>query len=366
MSVRSYPYPGPTEPARTEHRDQFACFGGRCAVIVSDGARAADAAVAVAMTRSAMEDWHRRFSRFDPDSEISRLNGDPRVKVPASPMLRRLVRGSLDAARATGGLVDATLGAEIVRAGYGQHFDGPGVPLELVLRLAPLRSPASANPSSAAARMAVEDETGIVQRPRGVVFDPGGIAKGVFADELTAMLDGFDAFAVDCAGDIRWGGAAGVLRDVHVASPFRSETLHTFSLARGAIATSGIGKRSWLDADGRPAHHLLDPRSGRPAFTGLVQASALAPSAAEAETLAKAAVLSGPDRAPSWLRYGGVFVREDGSYEVVPPPDGGSLEVASTGSPSADSPACSRSQPTMSDSTSSRSGSLRISWNRSG
>jgi thiamine biosynthesis lipoprotein len=354
MSLRSYPQP--TEPVRVEQREQFACFGGTCAVTVSEGDRTADAAVAVAMSRGAMEQWHGRFSRFESDSEISQLNRDPRVRVPASVMLRRLVSSALDAAHRTGGLVDATLGAEIVRAGYSQHFEGQGVPLELALRLAPPRGPAAPNPSSAAARMAVEDHTGMVQRPRGVVFDPGGIAKGVFADELAGMLDGFDAYAVDCAGDIRWGGAAGLPRDVHVASPFRSETLHTFRLARGAIATSGIGKRSWLDADGRPAHHLLDPRSGRPAFTGLVQATALAPTGARAETLAKAAVLSGPEGAARWLIHGGVFVREDGSYEVVAPPDDASLEAAT--------PVCSESQPRISASTSSRSGSLRISWKR--
>jgi thiamine biosynthesis lipoprotein len=334
---------------------------------VADGERCADAAVAVAMSRTAMVRWHTRFSRFEPDSEISRLNRDPRVRVPASAMLRRLVRAALDAARETGGLVDATLGAEIVAAGYSEHFEGQGVPLDLALRLAPPRGPARPNPSSAAARMAVQDQSGTVQRPRGVVFDPGGIAKGVFADELAAMLDGFEAYAVDCAGDIRWGGRAGVPREVNVASPFGGEHLHTFRLAQGSIATSGIGKRSWLDADGRPAHHLLDPRSGRPAFTGLVQASALAPTAAEAEVRAKAAVLSGPHGAARWLPDGGVFVREDGSYEVVAPPDGSSLGLpAPDPVPEAAAPVCSLSQPRISVSTSSRSGSLRISWNRPG
>ena len=55
---------------------------------------------------------------------------------------------------------------------------------------------------------------------------------------------------------------------------------------------AGSAARSWLDARGRPAHHLLDPATGRPAFTGVVQATALAPTALEAEWRAKAAVLS--------------------------------------------------------------------------
>jgi thiamine biosynthesis lipoprotein len=71
---------------------------------------------------------------------------------------------------------------------------------------------------------------------------------------------------------------------VRVASPFDPTTiLHTFRVRDGGVATSGIGRRSWLDANGAPAHHLLDPATGRPAFTGVVQATALAPSAFEAE-----------------------------------------------------------------------------------
>ncbi len=359
MSARSYAVPA--APLRTEHRDTFACFGGECTLIVADAARPGEAAAALAAARRSLLDWHARFSRFEPGSEITGLNGNPEPRVKASPMLRRLIEAALHAARETGGLVDATLGAEIVRAGYRQSFGGLGVPLDLALRMAPARGPAAPNPSSAAARMAVDHARGMVQRPRRVVFDPGGIAKGVFADELAGRLAGFDAYVVDCAGDIRWGGIAALRRDVHVASPFGGENLHTFRLAQGAIATSGIGRRSWLDADGRPAHHLLDPRSGRPAYTGLVQATALAGTAAGAEMRAKAAVLSGPAGAARWLPEGGVIVRDDGSYEVL----GGA--VASRSAPSVPKVASrSASQRRMSTSTCSRSGSLRISWNRPG
>ena len=79
-------------------------------------------------------------------------------------------------------------------------------------------------------------------------------------------------------------------------------------------------ERSWLDRDGRPAHHLLDPASGRPAFTGLVQVTALAPSALEAEALSKAALLSGPGAGQAWLSHGGLVVYEDGQFEVLDPP----------------------------------------------
>ncbi len=343
MSTRSY---GPSRAA-IESRETFACFGGTCTVIVADSRRPADAAEAVGAAKRSLLSWHRRFSRFERDSELSRFNRDPRTDVPVSAMMRRLIEVALTAALDTGGLVDATLGAEIERAGYASHFAGTGLGVEHGLSAATARAPAGPSPVSPAQRIAIDAHGSTVSREPGTVFDPGGIAKGVFADQLAATLTGFDAFAVDCAGDIRLGGRAGIVRPAHVTSPFDGRVLHTFLLAGGGIATSGITKRSWIDADGHPAHHLLDPRTGRPAFTGIVQATALAPTAAQAEVLTKAALLSGPERATEWLRYGGAFVRDDGGYEVL--------------EPAADATRAD-SQPRMSASTSSRSGSFRISW----
>jgi thiamine biosynthesis lipoprotein len=345
MTTRSYKL----RPDAIESRQTFECFGGSCTVIVADAHRPADAAEAVGSAKRALLDWHRRFSRFEHDSELSRFNHDPRERVSVSPMLRRLLEVALAAARDTGGLVDSTLGAEIERAGYASHFEARGIELERALPIAPARAAAGPSPVSVEQRIALDPDGTAVSRRPGTIFDPGGIAKGVFADQLAASLAGFDAFAVDCAGDIRLGGGARVGRPVHLTSPFEGRPLHTFTLAGGGIATSGITKRSWIDADGRAAHHLLDPRTGRAAFTGVVQATALAPTAAQAEVLTKAALLSGPERAAEWLRYGGAFVRDDGSYEVLEPA-------------AAPQPTRAESQLRISASTSSRSGSLRISW----
>ncbi len=317
MSASSYAVRVPQRAA--EHKHTFGCFGGHCTVIVADARRPADAAVAAAMAKRALLECHQRFSRFEPDSELTRLNRDARLQVPVSPLMRRVIEAALTAARDTGGLVDATLGTEIERAGYTQHFEGDGIGLVRALSLAPPRSPARGDLAERWRQIVVDRGLGTITRPVGTSIDPGGIAKGVFADELATLLAGFHAYALDCAGDVRLGGATGLPREVHVASPFDGSTLHVFALSSGAVATSGIGKRSWLGPDGRPAHHLLDPRTGEPAFTGIVQATALAPTTAEAEALAKAAVLSGPDGAAAWLKYGGVVVAEDGGCAVLEP-----------------------------------------------
>lgn len=281
----------------------FRCFGCNCAVLVDDRA-------AQARARRRLEAWHDRFSRFRPDSELSRLNADPRPAVPVSPVMARLVEAVVAAARMTAGLVDATLLREIEDAGYRGDLYAP-LPVGLALRLAPPRRPAGPRPASHWREIRVAD--GVVHRPPGVAIDGGGLAKGLFADLIAESLP-HAAVAVDCGGDLRFRGPA---RRIRVADPFGGPPLHAFSLAEGAAATSGIGRRSWRDARGRPAHHLLDPATGRPAFTGVVQATALAPTALEAEIRAKAAVLSGPDGAARWLPHGGLIVLEDRSHVVL-------------------------------------------------
>src|SRR5262245_19333373 len=74
--------------------------------------------------RRVVEDLDARLSRFDPDSELSRLNADPRRVVPASEPLRAAVRCALEGAEATGGLADPTLLGDVVRAGYSRSITG--------------------------------------------------------------------------------------------------------------------------------------------------------------------------------------------------------------------------------------------------
>jgi thiamine biosynthesis lipoprotein len=296
--------------------ETFPCFGGTVTAIVMGAGPAGTPAVAAAAVKRRMLEWHAQFSRFEPGSELSRLNADPRETVPVSPMMARFIAAALAAASATGGLVDPTLAGEIEAAGYAGHFDADPVPLERALALAPPRTPAG--PSPDARWREIHVDAGAVTRPPGVRLDSGGIAKGLFGDILAGVLARHESFALDVAGDVRLGGSAGLERAVQVAGPFAEGFLHVFSLRDGAVATSGVGKRSWLDAAGRPAHHLLDPASGRPAYTGLVQVTAIAPFGVEAEWRAKAALLSGAGAAATWLPYGGLIVSDDAGVELVP------------------------------------------------
>jgi thiamine biosynthesis lipoprotein len=89
-------------------------------------------------------------------------------------------------------------------------------------------------------------------------------------------------------------------------------------VADAAIATSSLMSRAWRTASGRSVHHLLDPSSGRPVRSGLISATALAPTALHAETLAKVALMLGARRGRDLLApYGGVLVDEDGRVDKI-------------------------------------------------
>lgn len=258
-----------------EHVRTIDCFGGRVTVRAS-GAGAAGVASrpALLFAEALLLRVHTKLTPFEPESELSRLNEDHRHVVPAGPLVVRLAAAVERAGRLSGGLVDATVGS-------------PGWSL-------------------GAWRSVLVDFLGIaVVRPPGVHLDPCGLAKGMAADLVAGHLAGHSSFAVACMGDLRVGGVANRPRPVTVADPFGGERpVGVLQIRSGAAATSGTTRR---------AGHLIDPRTGEPADTGIVQATALAPTGLEAEIRAKAALLVGPDHAARHLPHGGVLVLRSGA-----------------------------------------------------
>ncbi len=300
-----------------EAHHSFPCFGGTVTVHVH-GASTASGERAAGQAQRLLLDAHRQLSRFRPESELSRLNRDRREAVPASSLLRALAGAVATAGSASGGLADATLLDAIELAGYRESLDKrrPVALSEALVKL-PERQPGRPHPAARWRSVAVDEGAGTIVRPAGLKIDSGGIAKGLMADLLADGLGEEQAFAVDCCGDIRIGGQGRRPRQVLVDDPFGGPPIHELKLRDGAVATSGIGRRCWIGPDGQTAHHILDPRTGEPAFTGLVQATALAPTALLAEAYAKAALLAGPEHAARWLPHGGIVVRDDGEPDLL-------------------------------------------------
>lgn len=271
--------------------------------------------VVLAEVEAMLREMHERLTRFDPASELCSLNADPSETVGCSEYLMTAAEGALAAAERSGGLVDPVMVEALEGAGYADsRSNAESVPLSVALQSAPERRAASPREDSPWKRIRVDRRAAEITRPVGVRIDLGGIGKGLAADLAASHLEGFASWCADIGGDLRLGGTAGVDREIRIPHPLGAADLE-FSLSQGAVATSGLSRRVWRSSDGsRCLHHLLDPSTGLPAWTGVIQATAVAGSAQEAETLSKAALLSGPERGGEILSAGagGILILDSG------------------------------------------------------
>lgn len=297
----------------SEHECCFGALGTEVRLLVGSSGKGRNQAALAAQVQQAIEEMQRTLSRFDPDSELSLLNSRSGEWVTASTNLLRAVQAAIFAAQLSGGLVDPTLAPHLEHAGYARSRAGLAAPdLGVALAAAPLRRPAGAATGAHWKRIEVDPSRRAIRLPAGVRLDLGGSAKGLAVDMAAGLLAECQAFAVDAGGDIRLGGTAPAQRIVEIADPFRERSAHLFALDVGAIATSGMRTRIW-STDRGYAHHLIDPATGAPAWTGVAQATALAPTTLEAEVLAKTALLRGPRAGQEVLaRHGGALVLDDG------------------------------------------------------
>jgi FAD:protein FMN transferase len=225
---------------------------------------------------------HDRFSRFEPNSELSRFNAAGGRWVEVSPELEALLRAALEAHRLSGGLVHAGVLGSMLAIGYTRP-----------LRLGPTAATlAAATPPPELPDM-LEVAPGRARLRAGTAIDLGGIAKGWLADRLAGELG--ENCLVNLGGDLFARGAGPDGEGWPVA--FGPSTV---LLRDQGAATSGVLRRAWVDG-GDALHHLIDPRTGRPATTDLSQVSVVAGTAAEAEVHAKTALLLGSAVAPAHL-----------------------------------------------------------------
>jgi thiamine biosynthesis lipoprotein len=213
------------------------------------------------------------LSRFRPESELSQLNREGRIE--ATPDLLRVVELALEARERTGGLFDPTVHDALVAAGYDRSFellstkddDGTCVHMHTQHGFATCGGGAH-----------IEGRE-ITLEP-GVKLDLGGIGKGYAVDRATELLGRFGPALVNAGGDMACKGG---FWPVGVEIPDGSLTI---GLEHGALATSGSDRRRWAGG-----HHLIDPRTGEPAASPFLRVTVAAPTALEAEVLAKAIFL---------------------------------------------------------------------------
>ena len=256
-------------------------------------------------------------SRFRTDSELAAVTRAAGTAVVASTCLREALHCALRAAEVTDGLVDPTIGRAMRLAGYDTTF------MRIALRDGRLVQP-SFERAGRWGEIEVDDDRGTVRVPRGVELDLGATAKALIADRAAssaALLTGAGVL-VSIGGDIAVSGnAPGEGWTIGIADDHGTpleQVACRIAVATGGVATSGIRVRHWTTRAGE-LHHILDPRTGRPAAGPWATATVAAASCVDANTASTAAIVLG-DAAPSWLADRSLparLARADGEVVVV-------------------------------------------------
>jgi thiamine biosynthesis lipoprotein len=240
----------------------------------------------------------RGMSTWREDAELARFNRQSELRAfPFAPETRRVVAASLELARETGGAFDPTVAPLVALWGFGAQ--------------------AASTPPSVEALEEARRRVGwrhlewieggrLARRVPGVQLDLSAIAKGYAVDAVLAELgrDRPIGALVEVGGEVRALGAkpGGVPWRVGIDDPDApgSRLSAVVLLSGGALATSGDYRRVRV-IGGRRLTHVVDPRSGRPVEQRVASASVIAPTCMEADAVATALMVLGPEEGLAWV-----------------------------------------------------------------
>jgi FAD:protein FMN transferase len=242
--------------------------------------------------RTAFEAGERRFSRFQQESELSRLNLSAGQWFDASQEMMDVLQKACHFFDVTNGLFDPSVLPDLIRTGYDRSMDEIRAQDGIVSSVASERKP-----KADFREMELELNSSRVRLPKDMQLDFGGIAKGWIVDQAITLLSRYsDACAVNAGGDMRFIGHSpiGLGWPVELEDPRDpSQSIARLTVTNGAVATSSVVKRTWKQGE-KNRHHLIDPRTGEPAQSYWLCATVMADDTVTAEVFAKALLIGGP------------------------------------------------------------------------
>lgn len=238
------------------------------------------------------------WSRFLDSSEMSQLNNSPGQPMEVSPETLRMLHEMSWGYQRTEGAFDPTLLPSLLAEGYTSSLVNP----ELTTQL-----PGNSRSRGPFADLVIRGNE--VTLPPRTTVDSGGVGKGLAADMAVefAMSEGALGALVEVGGDLRVAGVSPRSDSWRLAieNPLDStKRLSIVELASQGLATSTVTKRRF-SVEGRETHHIIDPTTLRSAESDTLQASVIAPSAAQAEMWTKVAFVFGSDRLLRFARKHG-------------------------------------------------------------
>ena len=244
-------------------------------------------------------EFEGRFSRFLPDSELSKFNKNAGLKTPLSREFLEILKAAKKLSHATGGLYNPFILPALQRSGYIKSraegyqndpvddYTDRGIPSSDKLLLA-------------------KDSAEI---PFNSAIDLGGIGKGYLADQLSEMVEKHDfihGYFISLGGDMVLSGSDENSQpwQVKVQSANNSDDELDFVLTaprhKIAVATSGTLPRTGQKQN--KSKHIIDPRTLKPAKTDIVLATVAAESATLCDVAASCIVILGSTLATNFAQ----------------------------------------------------------------
>ncbi|MEO3947365.1 FAD:protein FMN transferase [Gorillibacterium sp. CAU 1737] len=258
------------------------------------------------------------LSCYRPESEISRINRSAGVQ--SERMSQDTYEVLAHAARFStvcGGLFDVTIGPLVALWDYKNRSDLPeAARIREVLPLVHHQD------------LLLNSDAGTAElRRSGQSIDLGGIGKGYASAKILEVFKSFEVVSAytNIGGNVAALGTKpdGTLWSVGIQHPRQENRLiGAVSIADKAVVTSGDYQRYFVDRSGKRRHHILDPRTGYPAESGLASVTVVADDATAADALSTILFLAGMSQGMELLqRFSGaeaILVDTDMTVFVTP------------------------------------------------
>ena len=188
-----------------------------------------------AKTLDLISDYDQILSRFNPNSQLFKLNEHKSLKNPDSILLEALSLAQ-KIQDLTDGAFSPFIGLRLAQKGYGPLHTAPNTKFS--------------------AKLKIDLRPDLIQIPAGSQLDLGSFGKGLIVDHLAELYLslGLRYFIINAGGDIYLTSNQSKPIEIHLEDPKTQKLTKTVSLKNQAICTSANNKRTWQGLNGTEVH----------------------------------------------------------------------------------------------------------------
>lgn len=169
-----------------------------------------------------------------------------------------------------------------------------------------------------------DEVTGEVILPAGMEIDLGSIAKGYAGQQAAELLreKGVTSALLNLGGNVQTIGSKpdGGAWQIAVKNPHNKEPMMVVSVRDKAVVTSG-GYERYFEQDGKTYWHIMDPKTGRPADSGLLAVTVIGEDGAMCDGLSTSLFVMGLEKAAAlWAEssdFEAIFIAADGTVYIT-------------------------------------------------